>query len=232
MKILITGGGTQEPIDQARVITNVSTGKTASTLVDIFIESGANVTYVHGLTAQLPKGKCELISFSSHASLEKVLQNLLASEQQYTAVIHLAAVSDYTVETIQVGSDEYQSGKLGKLTSGDKIILTLTPTRKIINHLKPQARFSQFLLVAFKLTATTCSQTRHQAIAKLAQDSNIDLIVHNDLTQITQKAHPFTIFQGTHAIAELADATALGHWLVRTAAHFHPTKNTQTLVRE
>jgi phosphopantothenoylcysteine synthetase/decarboxylase len=214
MKVLITGGGTQEPIDQARVISNVSTGRTAATLADEFTKAGASVTYVHGLTAQLPQFPCEQVPFSSHASLEKTLTQLL-NEQAYTAVIHLAAVSDYTVESIQVGTQHYCSSLNGKLGSGEKAILTLIPTRKIIHNLKPQARFADFHLIGFKLTGTLCPQDRLQAIAKLTNNPDIDLIVHNDLNEITPHSHRFTIFQQTTALVELTGATALGQWLVK-----------------
>ncbi|MCM2324713.1 MAG: DNA/pantothenate metabolism flavoprotein, partial [Oligoflexia bacterium] len=40
MKVLVTGGGTREPIDGVRFITNFSTGQTAAIISDAFALAG------------------------------------------------------------------------------------------------------------------------------------------------------------------------------------------------
>ena len=55
--ILITAGGTAEPIDNIRDITNKGTGKLGSLIADEFAsrEDAGNIYYVHGRGAVLPQ---------------------------------------------------------------------------------------------------------------------------------------------------------------------------------
>ena len=46
MKILITGGGSEEPIDNVRAVCNFSTGRTSAFLADFFAGAGHEVTEI------------------------------------------------------------------------------------------------------------------------------------------------------------------------------------------
>ncbi len=215
MKVLITGGATQEPIDQVRVITNMSTGRTAATIADAFIQEGAEVTYAHGVQAILPKLDCVKREFHNHASLESLLTNLL-SHEQFNVVIHLAAVSDYTVASIHQEEQSWLPHEITKISSEKNLTVELKPTRKIIHHLKENALFPQFTLVAFKLTVTQSLEERLSAVRKLSQNSAINYIVHNDLHDITSPAnHLFTVYRGEKALTRLTNADELSQWLVK-----------------
>ena len=54
MKVVVTGGGTTAPIDDVRVITNVSTGRTAAAITECCLDRGAEVWHIHAPSAQLP----------------------------------------------------------------------------------------------------------------------------------------------------------------------------------
>lgn len=225
MKVLITGGGTQEPIDQVRVLTNISTGKTAAKIADGFIKEGCCVTYVHGVQAALPHEPCDLVPFTSHASLDQALRDLL-SKEQFDAVIHLAAVSDYTVESISQGDSLKRPQEMGKISSKDPLVLHLKPTRKIIHHLKEEAVFATFILIGFKLTATTDLDARCQAVKKLTQNPAINYVVHNDLHDIIcAHKHLFTVYDAEGIIAQLQNATDLSLWLIDLLKKHQNEKN-------
>ena len=59
MKILVTGGGSIEPIDNVRAVCNFSTGKTSAFLSDLFFLAGNEVTEILSERAIKPsKAKC------------------------------------------------------------------------------------------------------------------------------------------------------------------------------
>lgn len=214
MKVLITGGATQEPIDQVRVLTNLSTGRTAATIADAFIKDGFDVTYVHGVKAALPMSSCTVTPFTTHACLDETLTQLL-SRTPFDAVIHLAAVSDYTLASIHQGDQCWLPNEVGKIKSGENILLNLQPTRKIIHHLKEEAVFKDFLLIGFKLTVTRSEEKRLEAVKKLTKNPAINFVVHNDLHDITSiEEHAFAVYQGERIIHRFLNVHELSLWLV------------------
>lgn len=167
--VLVTAGGTQEPIDEVRYITNKSTGKTAAQIADEFILKNYQVTYLHGRGSQLPTKSCASVEFTSFSDLEQKLFKLLQNNK-FSAVIHAAAVSDFSVINPQEKS---------KISSDKDMTLTLKVNPKLINRIKKYCP----TVVAFKLTAHATEPLANQAISKLFSESNVDLVIHNDSTQ-------------------------------------------------
>ncbi len=54
LKVLVAGGGTVAPIDDVRLITNISSGRFAAAITEAWLDRGASVWYVHARSAQLP----------------------------------------------------------------------------------------------------------------------------------------------------------------------------------
>src|SRR5262249_8396142 len=54
MNVLVTGGGTTAPIDDVRLITNISSGRFAAAISESFLDRGASVWHIHMPAAQLP----------------------------------------------------------------------------------------------------------------------------------------------------------------------------------
>ena len=99
---LITSGGTQEPIDSVRTITNTSTGMLGSLIADSIskIFQNAKIFYVCATTAERPKTKSVVcIEIKSTEDLEHTVTKLM-QKQKIDAVIHSMAVSDYTVASL------------------------------------------------------------------------------------------------------------------------------------
>lgn len=99
MKILITGGGTSEKIDDVRSITNHSTGKLGKELVTTFSEDYCcEVYYIHSKQSVLPapKSNIHLFAIESVAELEYTIKTL-SQKYDFDAIIHSMAVSDYTI---------------------------------------------------------------------------------------------------------------------------------------
>jgi phosphopantothenoylcysteine decarboxylase/phosphopantothenate--cysteine ligase len=181
-KILITAGGTSEPIDDVRVLTNTSTGATAAAMADHLLSKGYPVTFLHAHNSVLPQRKCELVSFSTYNDLKAQLQSCL--KQNYFTVIHCAAVSDFSLQK--------HEGKLA--SSEDELVLRLHKNPKLVDSIKGWSANKNTQLIAFKLTSSTNDAEALAAVQKLAQSSAADLVVQNDVSKINGIRHEFQLF--------------------------------------
>ena len=180
LSILITAGGTREDIDGVRFLTNLSTGKTAAAIADHFINEGHSVTYLHAPDIILPKGNFEELIFTSFKSLDETVKKELSSKR-YNVVIHNAAVSDYSVESIVVAEKKHTVPFSEKLPSSEESIsLNLKRNEKIVNKIKSYSK--DVLLTAFKLTANQSEKRKIEQVNKLFNDSGADFVVQNDIS--------------------------------------------------
>src|SRR6185312_6465741 len=138
-KVLITSGGTQEPIDEIRSITNHSTGATGAAIADTLSAMGFEVFYLHSTTAKKPITDVSSDSFTSFETLKEKLQKYLGSKQ-FSAVIHAAAVSDFSVATIEENGKARAVVPYGKISSGAEIVLKMKQNPKLITLLKDYAQ--------------------------------------------------------------------------------------------
>ncbi len=105
MKILITSGGTIEPIDSVRSIANTSTGMLGSLIARAFGENAATekIYYVAGKKAVLPTlsepNKLVVLPVLTVADLDEAVRKILA-ENTVDIIIHSMAVSDYRVKAV------------------------------------------------------------------------------------------------------------------------------------
>ncbi len=194
--LLITSGGTEEPIDGVRSLTNTSTGRTGAELASWFAEHGANVTLLHSEKALRPQStkNLSLKAFSTFQSLDELLKATLAVTK-FDAVIHLAAIADYSLDEVETNGATLKAPINGKINSGESLILRLKKNPKIVDSIRDYARNPDMKLVAFKLTRTLKQAERTEAIEKLAQHARPDFIVHNDLDEMTNGTHPFAIYE-------------------------------------
>ncbi len=96
-KVLITLGATIEAIDPVRYISNHSSGKMGSALVDACIESGADVTCIYGNISTTLNNRSNNISANS---AEQMHTNVMQNIKNQDVFIACAAVSDYRVKNI------------------------------------------------------------------------------------------------------------------------------------
>lgn len=178
--ILITAGGTREPIDAARFITNVSTGGTGAALADHFHCAGWEVTYLHGEGAQYPEENCEIISYGSTADLQEKMTGLL-KERLFQALLHLAAVSDYRPVLAIGKNSSWTPSEERKLASGDTLTIHLERTPKIVESIRRLSNNPALKLVAFKFTAETDADVQKSKVADLLKRSHANWVVHNDV---------------------------------------------------
>ncbi len=169
--ILVTAGSTIEHIDPIRVITNLSSGKMGNIIAEEALRLGANVTLVYGHGIYSPKSSPNLKIVRVNTSKE--MHNVIVSElsfKRYDVAILSAAVADFTPERKSVKKIS---------TSKEKILLTLSPTRKIINKIKHISK--QTFLVGFKAEYNVSDSKIIETAYKKLKECKGDLIVANDV---------------------------------------------------
>ncbi len=151
MRCVITAGPTFEPLDNVRRLTNFSTGRLGSELVNFLAARGHELTLLIGQHAtwrgERHAGKVE--TFTTTANLRDRLCAL--ATEPIDAVFHAAAVSDFGFGKIWLRSPggelkELHAGKLS--TRQGTLVAELVPTPKIIYELREW--YPKALLVGWK----------------------------------------------------------------------------------
>lgn len=179
MKVLVVAGGTREPIDDVRVITNKSTGRFGGAIADALKDAG---TEVHLLASKL---MVRIYQPNHHVqtfdSFEDLQQNIarLAVELKPDIVFMSAAVSDF--------SPVRTSGKIR--SDAEELQLTLRRNPKLLASFREQFGIKTFL-VGFKLLSGVTSEVLHDTAFTQVHDNHLNLTVANDLKAITEKEHP------------------------------------------
>ncbi len=181
LRVLVTSGGTAEPIDGVRVLTNTSTGRTGAGLAGYFSERGHDVVLLRARNAVAAPG-CREETFFTFAELDAALTRLLAREQ-FDAVIHAAAVSDFGLEAVVVGDQSGPPGGTKLESNGAPVTLRLRPNPKLVDSLRARSRNPALQVVAFKLTNGATPAAAQAAVQALFGHSGADWVVHNDLTE-------------------------------------------------
>ncbi len=162
-KILITAGGTIEPIDPVRFIGNRSSGKMGIALADEAKARGCDVTLVYAkISVELPKG-LTAIQVSSAIEMQKILEEQINDTD---VLIMAAAISDFRVENV---SDHKIKRK------GEKLTLTLVPNPDLTKELYKFK--NDRIYVGFAAE----SQDLIDNAKKKLEEKNLDLIVANDI---------------------------------------------------
>lgn len=211
-KILITAGGTEEPIDGVRTISNFSTGKTGAVLADIFTNAGFDVTLITSERGAEPSNKIEIFKYKSFNDLNNLLITILQNKE-FKGVIHAAAVSDYSVDYLTYKGEKFYPDKDIKLDSSESFSITLKPNFKIIEKIKSYSK-TPLKLIGFKLTKNGTKELINNKIESLFKNGSVDYVVHNDLTQINGDQHLSTIYSRGNILFHSTTKRELGQNLL------------------
>ncbi len=220
MRILVTAGGTEEPVDGVRRLTNTSTGTTGGVLARNFAGHGAEVLLLHAERAPLGSIAVERDTFVTFADLENALRRHLGSAD-WDAVVHLAAVSDYQVASIEVDGRPVAHGNQGKIGSGHEVVIRLSPNPKLIDSLKTWSRNKAIRVIGFKLTNDPDPAARAIHVRALLDRSTVDFVVHNDLGDMTADHHPAEIWGRRGPLVQTTTKEELAEalWALLTTLH-------------
>lgn len=185
LRVLITSGGTSEPIDGVRVITNTSTGETGALIATYFAQRGHEVMLLRATTARTAGGACREATFFTYADLDAALTEFLRNEN-FDTVIQAAAVGDFSLETIEIDGVGRAPGT-AKLGSEVAPVLRLRRNPKILDTLRARSRNPAVRVVGFKLTQAANPESARAAVQRLFATGAVDHVVYNDLA--TRRAH-------------------------------------------
>lgn len=97
VSLLVTAGGTQEPLDPVRVITNRSSGKMGYALAEAALDRGARIILVSAPTSLRPPTGVEFVPV---VTAEEMCEAVLAKLNHVDVLIMAAAVADYRVDQV------------------------------------------------------------------------------------------------------------------------------------
>lgn len=160
LKVLITCGGTQEPLDPVRFISNRASGTLGAELAHCYSKMGHGVTLVHGQMPLSNELKVKKIPFTTTHNLKRILR---AQIQKHDVLYMTAAVSDYRPQKLH----KQKIKKSGK----KELLLKLIPNPDILVSLK--AFKKKRIYIGFSVES---SDILKNAQRKLTQKS-LDLLV-------------------------------------------------------
>jgi phosphopantothenoylcysteine decarboxylase/phosphopantothenate--cysteine ligase len=181
VRVLVTAGGTREPLDPVRYIGNRSSGKQGVALALAAAERGAQVTLI---AANLEVDLAEVasdprITITRVSSTTELATAVHAATAEVDVVIMAAAVADYRPENVS-------EAKIKKDTQGDRLELTLVKNPDILADIATARAASPVGTAARDLTiigfAAETETDRHRLLdigrAKIARKGSDYLVLN------------------------------------------------------
>ncbi len=191
-KVLLIGGACSEPVDDVRALSNTSSGESAVALARTILQQGYIPTFLYGTSSEPVPEFIPTTRFRTLEELERIVEDLHRTEEEFHIVICVAALSDFK-PALPVQ---------GKMDSHKKsITLELVRQKKLLSRLRN--RFPKATLVAYKLLSSEeeTSVSREKLASKgkaLLKMENCQIVVANDLRQVKNGASSVLLLkQGT-----------------------------------
>ena len=165
-KILVTAGGTQEPLDPVRVLTNKSSGKQGYALAQAALDAGGTVVLVSAPTALPAPAGARVIPVST---AQEMLAAVLAESERADALVMAAAVADFRPK-------QASENKLKKRDGIPQILVEATPD--ILAAVAEMGALRPRVVIGF---AAESRDLLENAGVKL-KAKKLDMIVANDIS--------------------------------------------------
>jgi phosphopantothenate-cysteine ligase len=245
MNIVVTGGGTVAPLDDVRLLTNVSSGRLAAAITESFLEAGASVWHIHARSALVPVHRHARLDLDA-ADPSAEMDRLMRLRRRWVEVrdrLHLVplgegTVADYAttlrttlearpidVAVLTMAVSDYEPGpQRGKIRSDDEsLVIRCRRTPKVIRSVRDWA--PSIYLVGFKLL----SDAPHDELIRRAEEAcrinRADLTVANDLRTLKQGRHTLHLVRPGAAVETLEPGDDLADRLVaRIVAWADPSR--------
>ncbi|HEX5808585.1 MAG TPA: bifunctional phosphopantothenoylcysteine decarboxylase/phosphopantothenate--cysteine ligase CoaBC [Anaerolineales bacterium] len=167
-KVIVTAGGTQEPLDPVRVLTNRSSGKQGYALAQAALDAGARLTLVTTPTALTPPVGADVIHVET---AKQMLDCILTESAGSDALIMAAAVADFRPKAMAKDKIKKEGGiPRIELEGTDDILKTVSLQRSKMKR--------PLVVVGF---AAESRDLLENASAKL-QSKGLDFIAANDIS--------------------------------------------------
>ena len=166
-KVVVTAGGTQEPLDPVRVLTNRSSGKQGYALAQAAIDLGAEVCLISTPTALAAPVGTRLVSVETAVQMRDAV---MAELEGAAALIMAAAVADFRPK--QPAAD--------KMKKRDGLpTIELEPTPDILKAVTQRVRKAPPVVVGF---AAESRDLLENAGEKL-RSKDLDIIAANNISE-------------------------------------------------
>ena len=241
LNVIVTAGGTSEPIDNVRRIANTGTGRLGSIIADVFAgeETVDRVFFVCARDSARPTSRrVTRVEIGTVADLQAAVTKLM-SEQDIHVVVHSMAVSDYTVRSVSTAEDLAKglSAAAGPVTAGDiervldetdlrtsegklssqmpSPILLLRKTPKIIPLFRQMAPGA--VIVGFKLLSRVGEEELLDTARRLLHKNGCDFVLANDASEIRGDDHHAFLIDGERTVCEMETKQEIA-WAIKETA--------------
>ena len=161
-------GGTFEPIDSVRGITNKSSGKMGLEIAkEVYIRGADLKLVVANVSIDIPS-VFDVVRVETSKQMNDVILDLIS---EFDIFISTAAVSDF----------EFREKSDKKLDSNSSLFLNLKPTTKIIRQIKKIN--PEIFLVGFKAEFNISREDIINCARKQISDAGTDLVIANDVSR-------------------------------------------------
>jgi phosphopantothenoylcysteine decarboxylase/phosphopantothenate--cysteine ligase len=163
-RVLVTAGGTREPLDLVRFVGNRSSGRMGVELAAEALRRGADVTLLAANLAVPAPAGVEVVETPTAADIEREA----LARRDADVVLMAAAVADYRPSATGTGK---------RPKSAEPWAVELEPTTDVARELGASRTNGQ-VLVAFGAEAGEAGLERKR---QMLADKNVDLVVYNDV---------------------------------------------------
>ncbi len=183
-KVVVSAGGTQEPLDPVRVLTNKSSGKQGYALAQAAIEAGAQVILVSAPTALTPPVGARMVPVQT---AREMLEAVLAEASGADALIMAAAVADFRPRHAAADKLKTRDGVPQiELEATEDILKAVAALRHSPQLAAPAARDArqETSFVAPRVTVGFAAESRDllDNAAEKLKSKHLNMIVANDIT--------------------------------------------------
>ncbi len=161
--VVVTAGGTQEPVDPVRCVTNRSSGKMGYAVAEAARNRGAEVTLITAPTALVAPSGIKVIAIKTAEEMLKAVQE---AAKKADALIMAAAVADF--KPVKASSQKIKRQDLSELT------IELERTPDILAQVK-----GDFVRVGFAAESHDVVVNAKEKVKR----KGLDFIVANDITE-------------------------------------------------
>ncbi len=209
MKILVTAGGTREPLDDVRYLGNTSSGRTGAWIVEEAVRRYHTVFLLAGKGTEMPAQwalDTGLVVVHEFGSASDLLQHCtrLCHDYEFQAVVFAAAVADYAPQPVH-----------GKVSSQlNEWIIRLVPTPKVVDVIARVAPHA--VLVGFKLESGVSRDELVSRARHTGQRCQARFMVANDTSGLGSASHEAVLIDIDGGETSVSNRRTLAETLITT----------------
>lgn len=179
LQAIVTAGGTSEPIDDVRVITNLSTGRFGHALAAELASNDINTVELCPVSTTQRLGSEEGVRYEHFDTTDSLRHLLVDRTDKPDIILHAAAVSDY--------KPVRSTGKIS--SEQESLTIKLERTPKIISELRERYG-SEVFIAGFKLLSGVSEAELVGAAITQLKRNRLNMVVANDLQNLKDGQHP------------------------------------------